>query len=384
MRLRVATLNVWGLPEPIGYEVGPRIRALGKLLPSLGLDVMALQEVWTAEARERLTESGRRAGLSYAWKRPGAFRDGGLLVMSRVPILGARFERYELPGQPPVSEHPDYYVGKGFLQLRLAGEHGPFNLFDTHLQARYGSDVPHEYHTYRVGQIVQLALALHGTREPATVMGDFNLTDSTSEYEILRGLTGLRDVAVEMGRTQPTVYGAHPLRKTRRDRRIDYVFLRDGDGRAVKPLGVRRAFDDVFEIHGRKASFSDHAGLIAEIEVAESPGTLAPRPDSSALELATATLAQGRAQTRSRRSRDRLAGGLGLAGAALAGASVRNERVTRRRLLRVSLQGAAALALAPGLGFSLLSEVFAPDELRAFRQLTARLDAWRDGGSWVA
>ena len=384
MQLRVATLNVWGLPEPVGYQVAPRLRALANQLPGLGLDVLALQEVWSAEARERLVRAGQEADLGYAWQRPGSFRDGGLLVLSRIPILSARFERYDLPGQPPIADHFDYYAGKGFLHVKLAGDSGPVHVFDTHLHARYGSDVPHEYHSYRVGQIVQLALALRATREPAIVTGDFNLRDSTTEYRILTGLTGVRDVAAELSRPEPTVYDAHPFRRTRRDRRIDYVFVRDGEGLGVRSRSVRRVFDDVFEIAGRPASYSDHAGVLADLELVRSSAAAPPAPQAEALELASNSLAQGRAQTRRRRRQDRLAAGLGLGGALLATASVRDQRVTRRRLLRASLQGVALLSLAPGLGFSILSEVYAPDELRTFDQLGAHLAAWQGSDRWLA
>jgi endonuclease/exonuclease/phosphatase family metal-dependent hydrolase len=384
MRLRVATLNVWALPDPVGFQVPARIDAIGRHLPSLDLDVLALQEVWTAGARRRLVASGRRAGLTHVWRRPGDFRDGGLLVLSRVPIQDVRFERYTLPGQPAVADHPDYFVGKGFLHVQLAGPHGPVHLFDTHLHARYGSDVPHEYHTYRVGQIVQLALALRDTAGPTIVAGDFNLRPATSEYRILMGLTGLRDVAVELDRREPTVYDAHPLRTTLRDRRIDYVLTRDGADQALRSRSLRRAFDDVFELAGSNASFSDHAGLIAEFEIARGPGTPPPRPDVEALSLASSALGHGRSQTTRRRRRDRMAAGLGLGGAMLASAGMRDERISRRRLLRAGLYSAAGLALAPGLGFSLLSEVYAPGELEAFEHLATQLDSWPGSGGWIA
>ncbi|MDJ0851558.1 MAG: endonuclease/exonuclease/phosphatase family protein [Myxococcota bacterium] len=380
--MRIGTLNVWALPEPVGFRVNRRMRALGEHLPSLELDVLALQEVWREGARQALVEAGKRAGLPYAWHATGGLRDGGLLLLSRLPILDARFERYTLPGQPPRSEHVDYYAGKGFLHMRLAGEAGPFHVFDTHLHARYGKSVPHEYATYRIGQIVQLALALREVREPAVVAGDFNLRENTSEYHILTGLMGARDVASELDRRQPTVYDAHPMRRTKRDRRIDYVFVRDslpgGSGVGIRPRHVARAFDETFDIRGEAASFSNHAGVVADLEFTRTPVVPPPAPDREALRLATASLRKGRDETSQRRVEDRVLAGAGLGGAVLAGASVRNERVTRRRLLRASLQGAACLALAPALGFSVLSEVFAPEEMRAFEDLVARLEGLQD------
>jgi hypothetical protein len=53
---------------------------------------------------------------------------------------------------------------------------------------------------------------------------------------------------------------------------------------------------------------------------------------------------------------------------------VARRRASRRGFLRAGLQAAAAAALAPSLGCSLLSEVFAPDELRAYDTLARALD----------
>ena len=75
MRIRVATLNVWALP-PLAPSVGPRMRAIGRRLASLDLDAMALQEVWTEGARERLIAAGPEAGLPHAWHHPAAFGGG--------------------------------------------------------------------------------------------------------------------------------------------------------------------------------------------------------------------------------------------------------------------------------------------------------------------
>jgi len=47
--------------------------------------------------------------------------------------------------------------------------------------------------------------------------------------------------------------------------------------------------------------------------------------------------------------------------------------MTRRRLLRGALRGAAVAALAPTVGLSILSEVYVPGELRAFETLANRL-----------
>ena len=50
MQVRLATLNVWALPEPLGRDVTARVDAIGHRIPSLDLDLIAFQEVWTRAA----------------------------------------------------------------------------------------------------------------------------------------------------------------------------------------------------------------------------------------------------------------------------------------------------------------------------------------------
>jgi hypothetical protein len=92
MRIRVATLNVWGLPEPLAPSVPARMQAIGRQMASLDLDAIAFQEVWTEDARSELVAAGRAAGLPLAWHHPAGF-GGGLLVLTRLPIRSARFVR---------------------------------------------------------------------------------------------------------------------------------------------------------------------------------------------------------------------------------------------------------------------------------------------------
>jgi endonuclease/exonuclease/phosphatase family metal-dependent hydrolase len=373
MQIRAATLNSWALPDPLGHQVPERMRAIGDRIGLLDLDAIAFQEVWTREARAELLRAGRRAGLPHAWHGRATLGGGGLVVLSRYPFVSARFERFALPRVPSRPDHPDFYVGKGFVRLRLTTPSGPVSLLATHLHARYGSDVPHEYRAYRIAQIVELATALRASGEPTLLLGDFNFRETDPEYRVLAGLTGLRDAAAESGLRQPTVLLDNPYRRHRpREKRIDFVFLRDGSDLGIRVRQAWRIFDEIFELAGRPASYSDHAGVLAEIELhgRPAPPVLA---DREAARLAARLLGEGRARTAQRRQSDRLAAGLGWGGALLASAGARNHRLTRRRLLNASLQGLGIAALTSGVGYALLAETFAPDELRAFDQIAARL-----------
>jgi endonuclease/exonuclease/phosphatase family metal-dependent hydrolase len=383
MRIRVATLNVWALPGPFGHQVRQRMRAIGAKLSTLGLDAVALQEVWTAEARGILLRAGREAGLVHAWHNDTALGGSGLMILSRLPIEAVRFERFLLPGRPQRIDHPDYYGGKGFARVRLATTAGTVTLVDTHLHARYGSDVAHEYVAYRIGEIVQIATRMAVAREPLIAAGDFNFRKGDPEYRVLTGLARLRDVAAELGHPEPTVFRGNPFRTGHRkpDRRVDFLFVRDGRQLGVHAHETRRIFDEVFELGGRPASYSDHAGVLAELEIARTSPASPPTFDPEAASLASRLLADGRSLAERRRRGDRAVAGAGFGMALLAAAGVRSRSVTRRRLLRRGLEGAGILALTPTVGLSILSELFVPDELRAFDKLAALLDRARSGAT---
>jgi endonuclease/exonuclease/phosphatase family metal-dependent hydrolase len=375
LRIRAATLNVWALPAPLAQQVSARMGAIGDHLSQLDLDAIAFQEVWTPNARDILIAGGRRAGLTHVWHNDASLGGSGLLVLSRLPIEGTRFERYALRGPPEEIAQGDFYGGKGFAEIRLKARDGPLTLINTHLQARYTSQVPHQYHALRAGQIVQLAIHAMDVDGPILAIGDFNLHDQDAGYRILIGLTGLRDAAFEVGRPEPTLLGSNTYRKSRQrpDRRVDYLFQRDGKDIALHARWVKRIFDEPFRLKGKPASYSNHAGVMAEFETTASPLGIHPSPDRSVIALARQLLSQGADEARERQRGGRTWVGAGVGCALLASAGTRRLATTRRRFLRTAIRGTAIAALAPGVGLTVLSEVFVPDELRAFENLAKQL-----------
>jgi endonuclease/exonuclease/phosphatase family metal-dependent hydrolase len=375
MRVRVATLNAWALPPPVGEDVGLRMRAIGEKIRELHVDLMAFQEVWTASARGLLVEAGRRAGLGSSWHPSAWVGGGGLLVLSRLPIERAVFEPFDLRGHAERMELGEYWSGKGFVALRIDLAGSRLLLVDTHLHARYNHDAPHGYRPHRTAQLAQLLAALAGDPDPLILAGDLNFEEGDPEYAVLRGLAGVRDVAAELDRREPTVLERSPYRPDRRlpSRRIDFVFVRDGAGLGLRPRAVRRAFDEGVEIAGRPRTYSDHAGLLAEIELGapSAPAPVAPDPQAAAA-LAVGLLAEGRAHARRRASDFWDTACLGAAATALSAAGARFA-FTRRRFLQRALYSTALVGLVPGAGGSVLSQLYVPEEIRAFDAAAERV-----------
>jgi endonuclease/exonuclease/phosphatase family metal-dependent hydrolase len=374
MGVRVATLNAWGLPAPFSDRLTERMAAIGSRLQTLDADVVAFQEVWTGESRRGLISAGRRAGFSEAWHNEARLGGSGLLVLTRLPILSEGFERFSVRGFAERLDHADYYGGKGFTRLRLRTADGPLTLIDTHLHARHSSDMAHAYRPHRTAQIVQLASAAAKIEGPIIALGDFNFDEGQDEHAILTGLTGLRDVAIELDQREPTVWkgNAYRLERSKPGRRIDYVFVRDGVHQGLVARRLTRAFDEVFELPGGPASYSDHAGLLAEVELVSNPRAVSA-PSRDVVALASGLLSEGVADAHQRQRGRRTWAGMGIAGAVLASAGMRTRPLNRRRFLRGGLQTAGLLALTPSIGCGILSEVFAPSEIRAFEAVAARL-----------
>jgi endonuclease/exonuclease/phosphatase family metal-dependent hydrolase len=374
MRIRVATLNAWALPPPVGEDIDLRMRAIGERVRELDIDVMAFQEVWTAAARVPLVEAGRRAGFRDSWQPSVGVGGGGLLVLSRLPIERAVFEAFELRGHAERVEHGEYLSGKGFVALRIEVAGGRLLLVDTHLHARYNQDVPNGYRPHRVAQLTQIATALRAAPDAVIVAGDLNFEEGDPEYVVLRGLTGVRDVAAELDRREPTVEDANPYRPDRHlpSRRIDFVFVRDGTSQGLLPRSVRRVFDEAVEIGGRPRTYSDHACVLAEIEMVAPSAPAAAAPDPRAVALALALLADGRAYARGRARDFRAAAALGAGASALAATGARFAS-TRRRFVQRALYSTAAIGLVPGAAGSVLSGCYVPEEVRAFEDAAARV-----------
>jgi endonuclease/exonuclease/phosphatase family metal-dependent hydrolase len=338
----------------------------------LQVDVVALQEVWTSQARAILIEAARASGLTHVWHRPQAIGGSGLMVLSRWPFREVTFESYLLHGPPHLTQL-DYLGGKGFVRLRIESPEGHFALFNTHLQARYGRRVDHGYAGHRAGQIVQLAQAMRATDEPVLLLGDFNMREDHTGYAVLRGLTGARDLSREFGRAEATVLPENPYRNHDNPRRVDYVFARDGRVFHWEPRSVGRAFDADFRLDGEAATYSNHAGVFAEVALAAGEGAFARPVDPRAVLGARAALRAGRESVALRRGNHRASAAAALAGAALLAASLRSPKLSRRRFLRSSLQGGALALTAPAAALAAVSEFAVPGELAAFDALDRRL-----------
>jgi endonuclease/exonuclease/phosphatase family metal-dependent hydrolase len=376
-RIRVASLNVWALAEPLSQDVAERMFLIGEALANLNADLVALQEVWTADAGRSLEASGRAAGLPHAWNGGERVGGSGLMVLSRWPTEPARFAPFLTRGLPQRIWHGDYWGGKGLCHLRVQSPAGPIEFVDTHLHAQYDEDGFPEYYTHRMGQVVQLSSALDGIAVPVIAAGDFNMLPDSDEYRVLAGTSGLRDAAREARNEQATSLGSNVYNgDQKRDARIDYLYVRDGAAQGIRVAQIERSFDAETTLNGSPANLSDHAGLVADLEITQTPMTR-PALDPAAAELARRGLERGIELAGERRNAARGSGAIGLAiGAAAIG--LRRycaPQLSRRRLLRGMLATAAGVAGGTGLIWGAGSDFATRREIRDYQHVMRHLDA---------
>ncbi|HIL99374.1 MAG TPA: hypothetical protein EYG46_00070 [Myxococcales bacterium] len=379
MSIRVATLNVWSLPAGLAKHKPQRMRAIYERVAGLNLDVVAFQEVWTQESLDALVAGSKRAGFEHTWHNPEPASGSGLLVISKLPIVKTHFEAFEAKGHSERLNHFDYYSGKGIALVTVEAPFGAVTLLDTHLHANYapaqGLD---EYKGIRAVQVLQLVTSVANLRTPLIALGDFNLEETETSYRVLLGLSGLRDTAVDLGVVQPTWISESPYQTVgQSDKRIDYIFCRDGHQQGIEPRKMSREFAEALDFDGVAGGYSDHAGLVAEFAPVPARAVIHPDHDA-ALALAAGLLDAGRAIATQRQFDQRLTSGGALAVGIATYNMARFAAQNRRRFLKNVLGFASSASFAMLAGNLALSEWINPKEVAVYdhaEQQLARIQA---------
>ncbi|MEM9177444.1 MAG: endonuclease/exonuclease/phosphatase family protein, partial [Myxococcota bacterium] len=350
MSLRLGTFNVWGLPETFGFgdDVSSRMRLIARRLEASDLDVLLIQEAWTDEVRTTLRAGARAAGFAVA-DGPGA--SGGLMTLSRKPILRTGFERFRFRGDPERVATGEFIGGKGFQSTRIEGQHGPVTVVNTHLHARYRRARPLLNSAVRLAQLLQVLRHLSESEGTVVLGGDFNCAAGDIEYDLFQGLSGAFELGG--GSRHPTLSKTNYYKRhrTAEDKRIDFLFVRPGSDVAWRARDARLLFAETARIREIDRSLSDHFGFRAELALTPLVHPVAfssaSPPDPTAILRARRLLDVGDAEAE-RRQRVHSEQSVGYAAAAMVALGARRApAVSRRRLLRGLLGGAACAAIVP-------------------------------------
>ncbi|MEV6346002.1 endonuclease/exonuclease/phosphatase family protein [Actinoplanes sp. NPDC051851] len=190
MTLRLLTFNAL-----FKGHVRERLRALGEILETSDHDVVCLQEVMY-RADVRLL---RDAAPSYRHRvcRGPVVLQGGLVVLSRLPVTGSRFVRFPMTG--PV--RPEFLMRKGALIVTVQSGGTSVDVVNTHLSANRDDDWSAENRYTRVAR-AELAVVSGEISGPTVVTGDLNLPRGSAPLTDFIHRNGLHDLMA--GDSRPT------------------------------------------------------------------------------------------------------------------------------------------------------------------------------------
>jgi endonuclease/exonuclease/phosphatase family metal-dependent hydrolase len=187
-KVRVLSLNTLYKDKP-----RVRLRALAEVLATGDYDVVCLQEL-SLPPSFGLIRSLTKKDFPYAahgTRLPTVA--GGLLTISRIPLVGHRYE--VVAG--PAKWRKDVVMRRGALVTRFAVDGEFFTVTNTHLSPNHETDWSQAAPFTRVQQAELARLAKVVRRidsgEPVIAVGDFNVPRDSWLFEGFQAASGLRD-----------------------------------------------------------------------------------------------------------------------------------------------------------------------------------------------
>lgn len=268
--LRVATINMWGIPV-VSRHIGARFEALAERLRSEPvLDVVGLQEVWDSGARSALLDA-LRTEFPFQVDFHGEHGRSGLAILSRLPFAGEpRFHPYRETGKWWKPWNGEWFGGKGVGAVRISTEAGPLWTAVTHLHSCYAAGAPlacdedDEFAAHRLSQLRELREFVNDLagEEPALVLGDFNFTPTSKAFASLGEprQAGLFDPGWR-----------HVGEPHAPETRIDHIWLRPGRDRSLQKAAPARVVlaAPVHVAPDLVVPLSDHCAIAATVTFAD-------------------------------------------------------------------------------------------------------------------
>jgi endonuclease/exonuclease/phosphatase family metal-dependent hydrolase len=252
--ISLLTLNCFGIP---GWGTHERLERIAHELNEAAYTLACLQEVHLHPYRELLTNTCRRCYPSQAHYRFVHAPKGGLLTLSRLPILHSEFIQFH----ERLWYSPDWLMYKGILLSRLRLGDLPVVVLNTHLSPNFIGDWQgnNPFVQQEGRELAQIAEVVNQQPADALVIlcGDFNVPRGNRLYHTLIEATNLIDPLAQDRR--PT-YRPYPGMNARYAVAIDFILYR-----APALLSLRAeaelCFAEKVRVAGRPTYLSDHLGV---------------------------------------------------------------------------------------------------------------------------
>lgn len=252
------TLNCFGLWLP---NTRRRLAALARELEQSPYQIVCLQEIQLYRYQELLVDGC--TSYPYALSEPYVHcPKGGLLTLSRIPVMSTSFEPYTERGLWFTPMLLDRLFFKGMLITRLTWKDLPIVIINTHLLANFAGDWERRgmYASVEERQLQQLAETVRAQPIDSViiVVGDFNIPRGSALYKEFLIHSELTDLLA--GDTRPTLrvpFGA----ESRVSLAVDYVLVRIPEKYSFK-IDCDLCFSKKHLTHNRHQGYlSDHYGI---------------------------------------------------------------------------------------------------------------------------
>jgi endonuclease/exonuclease/phosphatase family metal-dependent hydrolase len=233
-----------------------RLRALGVVLEQSGYDLVCLQEVAFRQHATLIRRAARRYG-HHAYSG-AVLLEGGLVLLSRLPIRTVHFTRYPRIGPA----RAEYLMRKGAQVAVVDTPDGPLAVVNTHLSANRDGDwsPANRYTPIARAELGHLAGELAGLDPglPVVAVGDFNVPRTAGTLAAFLAAAGLTDAMA--GDTAPTY---RPTPRWPAPPAFDHVLVRSAPGRTLSARARIVLREPVPLPGGRRGFLSDHYGVEA-------------------------------------------------------------------------------------------------------------------------
>ncbi|GJM40713.1 MAG: hypothetical protein DHS20C20_09950 [Ardenticatenaceae bacterium] len=261
--LRILSLNMLhGHPDFAFLD--QRIELLSQEIGRLEVDIVLLQEVpWNRKHGQTAQQLAEQGGFNYAYYRANGnlsligFEEGST-ILSRFPLENISFAEL-LP-------RAGFFENRIVLHATALTPQGPLDLFVTHL-----TDGMESVNAAQIESL--LAFVQNEAKHPAIVAGDFNAVEDSPQIIKLVGLwqDSYRLANPEAVGATCCVVNLSNGSAAGLQKRIDYLFLAPEADRAITEVEITRVFAEPFKIANGTLWLSDHAGLLATINIESRP-----------------------------------------------------------------------------------------------------------------
>lgn len=260
MKIKIITINCFD--TPLSPRRTARIDHLVSELIKLNADILCFQELIFIKRVIRISKIFEKLGYQTFFTPGKRINRGGLLFVSRYPIINSEYVKYQNQATPFSFQQTDRLLKKGYQKIKLEIESKVVTLINTHLVSLYKT-ISSKEKRILLKQLAELMNDLTIEKERTIVAGDFNISFSENMYKDMDEKANLYDplrdediITVSKENTQRKNFY-----KIRKDTRLDYILL----SKDLKNTSQKVILNDLYRLKRKNIHLSDHFGLMMEV-----------------------------------------------------------------------------------------------------------------------